>query len=70
MIEWRPFTEVVNARLSYILVDGLHYSSGSQVILTVNPSSVAPPFDRPSDTLNNRDRTRPNKTSIITIVEL
>ncbi len=26
---------LVNARLLYILVDGLHYSSGGQVILTV-----------------------------------
>jgi hypothetical protein len=27
---------LVNARLLYILVDGLHYTSGGQVILTVN----------------------------------
>jgi hypothetical protein len=26
---------LLNARLLYILVDGLHYSSGGQVILTV-----------------------------------
>ena len=26
---------LVNARLLYILVDGLHYSSGGQVILTI-----------------------------------
>jgi hypothetical protein len=26
----------VNARLSYISVDGLHYNPGGQVILTVN----------------------------------
>jgi hypothetical protein len=32
---WRPFTMFVNARLLYISVDGLHYSSGGQVILTV-----------------------------------
>jgi hypothetical protein len=28
---------LVNARLLYILVDGLHYSLGGQVIVTVNP---------------------------------
>jgi hypothetical protein len=58
---------LVNARLLYILVDGLHYSSAGQVILTVNPFSIASPFDRLRDTLSNRDRTRPNETSIITI---
>jgi hypothetical protein len=58
---------LVNTKLLYILVAGLHYSSGGQVILTVNPFSIASPFYRPIDTLSNRDRTRPNKTSIITI---
>jgi hypothetical protein len=28
---------LVNARLSYISVDGLHYNPGGQVILTINP---------------------------------
>ncbi len=28
---------LVNARLLYILVDGLHYSLGGQVIVTINP---------------------------------
>jgi hypothetical protein len=60
----------VNARLSFISVAGFHYSSGGLVILTINPFSAASPFDRPRDTLSNKDRTRPNKTSFITIVEL
>jgi hypothetical protein len=59
---------LVNARLLHISVDGLHYSLGGPVILTFNPFFVASPFDRPRDTLSNRDRTRPNETSIITIV--
>jgi hypothetical protein len=59
---------LVNTQLSFILVDCFHNSSGSQVILTINPFSVASPFDRPRDTLSNRDRTRMNETSIITIV--
>jgi hypothetical protein len=57
-----------NARLSFISVEGFHYSSGGQVILTVNPFSIASPFDRTRDTLSNRDRTRPNRTSIITMI--
>jgi hypothetical protein len=32
---------LVNAKLLYILVDGLHYSSGGQVILTVNLFNLA-----------------------------
>ncbi len=47
---------LVNTRLSFISVDGSHYSSGGQVILTINPFSVASPFERPRDTLSNRDR--------------
>ncbi len=27
----------MNARLLYILVDGLHYNLGGQVVVTVNP---------------------------------
>jgi hypothetical protein len=38
--KWRPFTMLVNARLSYISVDGLHYNPGGQVILTVNPLAL------------------------------
>jgi hypothetical protein len=30
---------LVNARLLYILVDGLHCSLGGQVMVTVNPSA-------------------------------
>ncbi len=58
---------LVNARMPFISVDVFHYSSGGQVILTVNPLSIASPFDRPRDTLSNRDRTRLNETSNITI---
>jgi hypothetical protein len=57
-----------NARLLFISVDGFHYSSGGQVILTVNSFSIASPFDRPRDTISNRDSTRPNETSIITMI--
>ncbi len=60
---------LVNARLVYISVDGLHYRSGGQVILTINLLASLHLFDRPRDTLSNRDRTRPNETSIITIAE-
>jgi hypothetical protein len=60
---------LVNARLSYISVDGLHYSFYSQVILTVNLDSCFT-FDRLRVTLSNRDRTRPYKTFIITIITL
>ncbi len=59
---------LVNARLSFISVDGSHYSSDGLVILIVNPFFIASPFDRPRDTLSNRDRTRPNETSNITII--
>ncbi len=57
---------LVNARLSYISVDGLHYSLGGQVIFTVSLLRRFL-FDRPRDTLSDKDRTRPNETSIITI---
>jgi hypothetical protein len=60
---------LVNARLVYISVDGLHYSSGGQVILAVNLLDSLHLFNRPRDTLSKRDRTRPNETSIITIAE-
>jgi hypothetical protein len=56
---------LVNARLSYISVDVLHYSSGGQVILTVNCLALL--HFRPRITLCNRDRTRPYKTINITI---
>jgi hypothetical protein len=61
------FTMLVNARLSYILIDGSLYSLRGQVILTINLLGVASPLDRLRVTLSNRDRTRLNKTSIITI---
>jgi hypothetical protein len=53
-----------NVRLLYILVDGYHYSSCSQVILTVRPFGVASLLDRLRITLSNRDRTRPYETFI------
>ncbi len=59
---------LVNASLSFILVDGLHYSSGGQVILAISLLASLHLFDRPRDTLSNKDRTRPNETSIITII--
>jgi hypothetical protein len=31
---------LVNARMQYILVDGLHYSLGGQGIVTVNPLAL------------------------------
>ncbi len=34
--QWITFTMLVNVRLSYILVDGYHYSSCGQVILTIS----------------------------------
>jgi hypothetical protein len=67
--KWKPFTMLVDARLVYISVDGLHYSSGGQVLLTVNLLASLHLFDRPRDTPSNRDRTRPNENSIITIAE-
>jgi hypothetical protein len=33
---WRPFTMLVNARLTHVLIDGSLYCLHSQVILTVN----------------------------------
>ncbi len=65
--QWRPFTMLVNARLLFISVDGLHYRSGGQVILTVSLQHRIHLFNRPRDTLSHRDRTRPNKTFIIKI---
>jgi hypothetical protein len=59
---------LVNVRLSFISTDGFHYSSVGKVILTVNPFNIASSFDSPRDTLSNRDRTRPNETSNISIV--
>jgi hypothetical protein len=58
---------LVNARLVCISFDGLQYRLGGQVILNVNLLASLHLFDRPRDTLSNRDRTRPNESSIITI---
>jgi hypothetical protein len=57
---------LVNSRPLYILVDGLHYSSGGQVISTVTCFYVSATAIVwiPRDTLSNRDQTRPNETSI------
>ncbi len=55
---------LVNARLLYISVDGLHYRSGGQGILTINPLAL---LDRLRITLSNRDRTRLYQTFNITI---
>jgi hypothetical protein len=41
VIKWRPFTMLVNERLPYILIDSSHYSSRSQVILTISLLSNA-----------------------------
>jgi hypothetical protein len=59
---------LVNVRLLlYISVDGSHYKSGGQVILTVNPFGVTSLLDRLKITLSNRDRTRPYETINFTI---
>jgi hypothetical protein len=58
---------LVNARLSYISVDDLHYNPGGLVILTVNPLALVHLFDRPRVTLSNRDKTRLYETINITI---
>ncbi len=58
-----------NARLLYILVDGLYYRfSGGQVIVTVNPLAPLYSLTDQGFTLSNRNRTRPYETFIITIV--
>ncbi len=59
---------IVNVRLLYISVDGSHYNSGSQVILTVKPFGVASLLDRLRITPSNRDRTRMYETLNITII--
>ncbi len=38
--QWRPFTMLVNARLTFISIDGSFYSLHSQVILTINPLAL------------------------------
>ncbi len=56
---------LVNVRLLYISVDGSHYNSDGQVILTVKPFGIASTLDRLRITLSNRDRTRPYETLIL-----
>ncbi len=57
---------IVYVRLTYILIDGSHYSSHGQAILTIILLASFT-FDRLRITLSNRDRTRQNETFIITI---
>ncbi len=52
---------LVNVRLSYISVDGLHYNSGGQEILTVNPLALLHFLTDPElhlATETEQDRTR------------
>jgi hypothetical protein len=58
---------LVNARRTYISIDGSFYSSCGQVFLTVYCLALLH-FLTLRITLSNRDRTRPNETFIITII--
>ncbi len=57
---------LVNARLTYISIDGSLYSAHSQVILTVNPLALL--HFLTDQELHLATETRPNETFIITIL--
>ncbi len=60
---------LVNAILTYILRDGTQDSlKGTVDQRTINPLVSLSIAERPRFTLSNRDRTRPYKTSTITIL--